>query len=113
MLGRNTQSWTISNWYQSFEAEIATEKLKRYKPPDSDQMPEEMIQAWSETLLFGIHTHINSIWNREELPDQWKESITIPVYKKGNKTDFSNYHAIFITAINFIQNCIQYPSFQG
>jgi hypothetical protein len=30
---------------------------------------------------------INSIWNKEELPEQWKKSITIPVYIKGAKTD--------------------------
>jgi hypothetical protein len=25
----------------------------------------------------------NSIWNKEELPDQWNESITVPIHKKG------------------------------
>jgi hypothetical protein len=29
---------------------------------------------------------INSIWNKEELPDQWKESIIVQIYKKGDKT---------------------------
>jgi sorting nexin-29 len=28
------------------------------------------------------------------LPEEWKESITVPVYKKGNKTDCSNYRGI-------------------
>jgi hypothetical protein len=28
---------------------------------------------------------INSIWNKVELPDQWKESVIVPVHKKGNK----------------------------
>jgi hypothetical protein len=28
------------------------------------------------------------------LPDQWKESIIVPISKKGNKTDPSNYHVI-------------------
>jgi hypothetical protein len=31
-------------------------------------------------LLFVIHKLINSVWNKEELPDQWKESITVPVH---------------------------------
>jgi hypothetical protein len=26
-----------------------------------------------------IHKPINSVWNKEELPDQWKESIIVPV----------------------------------
>jgi hypothetical protein len=38
------------------------------------------------------------------MPDQWKESIILPIHKKGDKTDCSNYHAI-----NFIQIFIKYP----
>jgi hypothetical protein len=34
-----------------------------------------------------IHKLVNSIWNKEELPEQWKESIIVPIYKKGDKTD--------------------------
>jgi len=34
---------------------------------------------------------INSIWNKEELQQQWKESTTVPVYKRSDKTDCSNY----------------------
>jgi hypothetical protein len=43
---------------------------------------------------------LNSVWNKEELPDQWKESIFAPV-----KPVYSNY-----PAINFVQNFIKYPS---
>jgi hypothetical protein len=30
---------------------------------------------------------INSIWNKEELPEQWKESIIVHIYKNGEETD--------------------------
>ena len=33
------------------------------------------------------------IWNKEELPEEWKESISVPIYKKGDKTDCSNYRS--------------------
>jgi hypothetical protein len=29
---------------------------------------------------------INSIWNEEELTDQWKESVIVPIHKTGDKT---------------------------
>jgi hypothetical protein len=41
-----------------------------------------------------IHKLINCIWSKEELPDQWKESIILPIHKKGDKTDYSNYRGI-------------------
>jgi hypothetical protein len=47
--------------------------LKRYKSPGSDQNPAELIQAGGEILRSKIHKLINSIWNKEELPDQWKD----------------------------------------
>jgi hypothetical protein len=42
-----------------------------------------------ETLQFEIHNLI-SIWNKQ-CPDQQKESIIVPIYKKGDKTECSIY----------------------
>jgi hypothetical protein len=44
--------------------------LKKKKLPGSNQIPAEMIQAGVEILLSVIHKLINSIWSKEELPDQ-------------------------------------------
>jgi hypothetical protein len=65
------------------EVEIAIVKLKKYKSPGSDQIPAEQIQARGKILLSVIHKLINAVWNKEELPDQWKESIIVPIHKKG------------------------------
>jgi hypothetical protein len=70
-----------------FEVEIATAKLKRYKSPGSDQILTELIQAGSETLQSEIHKLINSIWNKEELPNQRQVSTIVSICKKGNKND--------------------------
>jgi hypothetical protein len=44
-----------------------------------------------ETLSSEIHKTICSVWNKEELPQQWKESIIIAIHKKDDKTDCNNY----------------------
>jgi hypothetical protein len=44
--------------------------LKKYKSPDSNQIPAELIQAGGETLLSVIHKLIHSFQNKEELHDQ-------------------------------------------
>jgi hypothetical protein len=70
-----------------FEVENAIAKLKRYNSPVSVKILAELIQAGGETLHSEIHELINSIWNKEELSEQWKESVILPVYRKSNKTD--------------------------
>jgi hypothetical protein len=77
-----------------FEVEIAIAKLKRCKSSGSDQIQAELIQAEGEILHSEVHRLICSVSNKEELPDQWKESIIVPIHKKGNKTDCSNYRGI-------------------
>jgi hypothetical protein len=54
------------------EVEIAVAKLKKYKSPGSDQIAAELIQEGCGTLVSDIHRLINYIWNKKELPDQWK-----------------------------------------
>jgi hypothetical protein len=49
----------------------------------------------------AIHKLINSIWSKEELPDQWKESIIVPVHKKGDKTDCNNCRGISLLSTSY------------
>jgi hypothetical protein len=88
------------------EVEIAFEKKKKYKSPGNDQIPVELIQAVSEILLSGIHKLVDSVWNKEELPYQWKEFIIVPVHKKGDKTDCNNYRWISLlsTSLKILSN---------
>jgi hypothetical protein len=64
------------------EVEIAVGKLKSYKSPRTDEIPAELIKAGGETLCSEIHRLVCSILNKVELPQQWKESIIVPIHKK-------------------------------
>jgi sorting nexin-29 len=83
------------------ELEVATEKLERYKSPGVDQIPAELIQAGGEKLHSEFHKLIKLIWNKEELPHQWKESIMVPIHKKGDKTDCSYYQGISLLSTSY------------
>ena len=81
--------------------EMAVEKLKRYKSPGTDQIPAEAIQAGSSTMLFEILKLINSVWNKKELPEQWKVTIIVHIDKKLDKTDCSNYQGMSLLSTTF------------
>jgi hypothetical protein len=35
------------------------------------------------------------------MPQQWKESVIVPIYTKGDKTDCNNYQGIFLLTTTF------------
>jgi len=67
------------------EVELAIDKLKSKKLPGIDQIPAEQIKAGGRTICLEIHKLITSIWKKEKLPEEWKESIIVPIHKKGIK----------------------------
>ena len=73
----------------AFDFEMPVEKHKRYKSRGINQIAAELIKAGGSTFCSEIHKLIISIWNKEELPEQWKESVIVSVYNKDDKTDCS------------------------
>ena len=61
----------------TFEFEMAIEKLKRHKSPGTDHIPAELIKTGGMTIHSEICKCFNSIWNKDELLEEWK----------GDKTD--------------------------
>jgi hypothetical protein len=82
------------------ESEFAVGKLKSYKSLGVDQIPAQLIQAGGETLRSEIRKLIKLIW-KKELPRQWKEPIVVPIHRKCNKTDCSNYRGISFLSTSY------------
>jgi hypothetical protein len=96
------------------EADIGIWKWKRYKSPSVDQIQAELFQAGGGGRLHSeVHKLIMLIWNKEELPHHWKESIVVPVHRNVDKTDCSNYRGISLlpTSNKILSNILHYASF--
>ena len=81
----------------AFEVELAIEKIKSHKSPGIDKIRAELIKEGCRINRHEIHTLIFSIWDKEELPEEWKELIIFSFYKKGNKASCSNYSGISLS----------------
>jgi hypothetical protein len=89
------------------EVEIAIGKFKSYKFPGSDEIPAKLIKAGGETLCSEIHKLTCSLWNKEKSPQQWKESVIVPIHK-NDKTECNNYRGISLlsTAYRILSNIL-------
>ena len=87
---------------------MAINKLKSHKSPGIDEIPAKLIKAGGGTICLEIHKLVTSIWKKEKLPEEWKESIIVPIHKKGDKRDCNNYRGIslFPTTYKILSNIL-------
>jgi hypothetical protein len=60
-----------------------------------------LIKAVGRTIYYEIYTCTYSVWNKEELPEEWKELMIVPTNNKGDKTDCSNYRGISLLSTTY------------
>ena len=59
-----------------------------------DGIPVELFQIIKGDAVKGLHSICQKIWKTQQWPQDWKRSVFIPVPKKGNAKEFSDYHTI-------------------
>jgi len=91
---------------------MAVEKLNKHKSQGINPILAQSIKARGKTTVSEIHKLINSICNKEKLPEEWNESIVVPICKKGDKTDCSNFRRTSLCQLYTVQNVIQHRAFK-
>ena len=59
-----------------------------------DGIPVELFQNLKDDVVKVLHSICQQIWKIQQWPQDWKRSIFIPIPKKGNAKECSNYHTI-------------------
>ena len=54
----------------------------------------ELFQILKDDAIKVLHSMCQQIWKTQQWPQDWKKSIFIPIPKKGNAKECSNYHTI-------------------
>ena len=59
-----------------------------------DGIPVELFQILKDDALKVLHSICQQIWKTQQWPQDWKRSVFIPIPKKGNAKEYSNYRTI-------------------
>ena len=64
------------------------------KTTGGDGIPAELFQFIEGDAVKVLHSICQQIWKTQQWPQDWKWSVFIPIPKKGNAKECSNYHTI-------------------
>ena len=76
------------------EVKWALESTTMNKANGGDGIPVELFQILKDDAVKELHSICQQIWKTQQWPQDWKRSVFIPVPKKGNAKECSNYHII-------------------
>ena len=83
--------------------------ITRSKASGGDGIPVELFQILEDDIVKVLHSICQKIWKTQQWPQKWKRSVFIPISKKGNAKECSNYHTItlFLHAIKVMLKILQ------
>ena len=76
------------------EVKWVLESITTNKASGGDGIPVELFQILQDDAVKVLHAICQQIWKTQQWPQDWKKSVFIPVPKKGNAKECSNYHTI-------------------
>ena len=76
------------------EVKWALESITTNKASGGDGIPVELFQILKDDAVKVLHSICQQIWKTQQCPQYWKRSVFIPIPKKGNVKECSNYHTI-------------------
>ena len=76
------------------EVKWALENITMNKASGGDGIPVELFQILADDAVKVLHSICQQIWKTQQWPQDWKRSGFIPIAKKGNAKECSNYHTV-------------------
>ena len=76
------------------EVKWALQSITTNKASEGDGIPVELFQILKDDAMKVLHSICQPIWKTQQWPQDWKSSVFIPIPKKGNAKECSNYHTI-------------------
>ena len=79
-----------------YEVKWALGSITMNKTSGDDGIPVELFQILKDDAVKVLHSICQQIWKTQQWPQDWKRAVFIPIPKKGNVKECSNYHTIAV-----------------
>ena len=76
------------------EVKWALGSITTDKSSGGDEIPAELFKILKDGAVKVLYPICQQIWKTQQWPHNWKRSVFIPIPKKGNANECSNYHTI-------------------
>ena len=73
------------------------------KASGGDVIPAELFQFLKYDAVKVLHSKRQQIWKTHHWPQDWKRSVFIPIPKKGNAKECSNYHTVALISNTMVK----------
>ena len=80
------------------EVKWTLESITTNKASGRDRIPVELFQILEDDAVKVLHSICQQIWKTQQWPQDWKRSVFIPIPKKGNPKECSNYGIIALVS---------------
>ena len=74
----------------------ALESITRNKASGGKRIPVELFQILKDDAVKVLHSICQKVWKTQQWPQDWKRSVFIPIKKKGNAKECSNYCTVVL-----------------
>ena len=78
------------------EVKWTLESITMNKASGGDRIPVELFQVLEDDAVEVLHSICQQIWKTHQWPQDWKRSVSVPIPKKSNAKECSNYHTIVL-----------------
>jgi hypothetical protein len=89
----------LERGFKPYEVQRAINKLKNGKACDRDLICGEALKYGGEGLQWILHYYCNLLWESEQIPQEWRRSIIVTLFKSGEKRDPAMYRPISLISV--------------
>ena len=83
------------------EVQAVMQSMKKNKAPGMDEVQIEIFNAAGDETKYWITTVMQTVWEEERMPEEWRDKELVPIHKKGQHLICENYRKLCMLSVGY------------